>query len=223
MSTLTTRDQQSRVVSFRWRLAAIAAMVSALMVTVTPANAHIPVLLDHSDTVVAIGHSPLVPSGTVSFAFYGRTGGFGDTRAVRIQLVKGQQFHAELLIPDLEPETALQSWQLPRLAVRTPGGQVRVLADDQRAFFFEPFTGTAYLTLAQTTTAAETGTYQLVVIGIAPSRFVAVTGQVEQFTAALKNATVASLADVHHWYSTPPTANPADNAVAGSSLLRTTR
>ncbi len=181
-----------------------------------PAQAHIPVLLNQSDTVFSLEHSPLVPEGTTSFAFYGRTGYPGDTRAMRIQLTAGQQFHAEILIPDLVPEAGLAPWQLPRMMIVDPQHRSRLLPGNERKYFFEPFTQTSYLTLGETTEVAQSGTYDIVVIGVAPARFVAVTGQVEKFTATLKNATVASLDQVQSWYHTPP---QATNDAAGVSVL----
>jgi len=187
------------------RSAAVAVAATAtLLLSATAADAHIPVLLTSSDTVFGLRNSPLVTDGTTSFAFYGRTGFPGDTRAVRIGLTAGQQFHAELLIPDLAPENGLPDRLLPRMGVISPDGRFTLLANTDRTSFFEPFTQTAYLTLAETTTVATPGIYDIVVVGVAPTRFVAVTGQVEQFTAAIQNATVASLADVQTWYSTPP-------------------
>ena len=81
---------------------------------------------------------------------------------MRIGLTAGQQFHAELRIPDLAPD-----------------GRFTLLANTNRTSFFEPFTQTAYLILAETTTVATPGIYDIVVVGVAPTRFVAVTGQVE--------------------------------------------
>jgi hypothetical protein len=206
------------------RLAAAALVTAATTLALAgPAQAHIPVFLTEKNGVLAIGDSPLVVDGTTSVAFYGRTANVADTRAVRIQLQAGQEFHAELLIPDLAPETALQAGQLPRLAIVSPRGQVTLLANNERKPFYEPFTQTSYLTLGERTRVAQAGTYTLVVIGIAPARFVAVTGQVESFTAAIKNATIGTLADVQQWYATPPGRALGSASLAPSALLQAAR
>jgi len=182
----------------------VAVTGAALLAAAGPASAHIPVVLNPGDTVAAEENSPLVPTGTTSFAFYGRTENPGDTQVVRVQLATGDQFHAELLIPDLPPETGLAEQALPQLNVQDPAGQSMLLDNGERTYFFEPFSQTAYLTLAQTTSAAQPGTYTLIVTGAAPSRFVMVTGQDEQRSAPIVNATAATIADVHAWYQTPP-------------------
>ncbi|MFE3289176.1 hypothetical protein [Rhodococcus sp. NPDC059234] len=200
----------------RWprrTLLLVAATVCAVLAASYPAGAHIPVMLTPCDNADALAASPMVLSGTTSFAFYGRTGHTGETRAVRIQLVAGQQFHAELLIPDLAPETGLDATGQPRLAIDDPSGQARLLDNTQRSYFFEPLTQTSYLVLAETTSVAATGTYAVIVIGGAPTRFVAVTGQDEQFAAAVVNASRASTGDVLRWYTTPPAPDgPGDPA-----------
>jgi hypothetical protein len=184
--------------------AAALAAAAASLALAGPAQAHIPVFLTPDNSVLAIANSPLVVDGTTSVAFYGRTATLGDTRAVRIQLLAGQELHAEVLVPDLVPENTLAPWQLPRLAIVSPRGQVTLLRDSERRPFFEPFTQTSYLTLGEVTRVAESGTYSLVVVGVTPARFVAVTGEVETFSAVIKNATIGTVADVRQWYATPP-------------------
>ncbi len=206
------------------RLAATALVAGAATVALAaPAQAHIPVFLTAANSVLAIQDSPLVVDGTTSVAFYGRTANVADTRAVRIQLQAGQELHAEILIPDLAPENTLPAWQLPRLAIVSPRGQVTLLQDTERRAFFEPFTRTSYLTLGELTRVAQSGTYSLVVIGIAPTRFVAVTGQVESFTAAIKNATIGTLADVQHWYATPPASAPSTVSLSTHAMMHAAR
>lgn len=188
----------------RRRILTVVASALALVGLAAPAAAHTPVLLGSDDTVDALDTSPLAPIGTVSFAFYGRTSAVGDTRAVRIQLSGGEPFHAQLLIPDLAPENEVPVPQLPRLSILGPDGAVTTLDNTARAPFFEPFTQTSYLTLADTASAAQAGTYTLVATGSAPARFVIATGDTEQFGAPLVNATAATPADVQTWYRTPP-------------------
>ena len=194
-----------RITRRRVRAAAAAlAAAAASLALAAPASAHIPVFLTADNSVLAIADSPLVVDGTTSVAFYGRTVRPGDTRAVRIHLRAGQELHAEILIPDVAPENTLARWQLPRLAIVSPRGQVTLLQNSERRPFFEPFTQTSYLTLGEVTRVAQDGTYSLVVVGVAPARFVAVTGQVETFTAVIKNATIGTVAEVRQWYATPP-------------------
>ncbi|MFE5704228.1 hypothetical protein [Rhodococcus koreensis] len=189
----------------RWRALTIAVTALTLIAVAAPAAAHTPVLLGPDDTAQTLDNSPLAPTGTTSFAFYTRTEAVGDTRAVRIQLTQGQPFHAQLLIPDLAPETALAAPQLPRLSIISPDGQLTALDNTGRTSFFEPFTQTSYLTLTDTAAPAQAGTYALIGTGAAPARFVIATGDTEQVDAPLVGATIATTADVQNWYRTPPT------------------
>ncbi|WP_143548947.1 hypothetical protein [Rhodococcus sp. ACS1] len=190
----------------RWRqVLTVAATALALVCASAPADAHTPVLLGPDDTAQTLDTSPLAPTGTTSFAFYTRTDAVGDTRAVRIQMAQGQPFHAQLLIPELTPETALPASQLPRLSIISPDGQLTTLDNTGRTPFFEPFTQTSYLTLTDTAAPAQPGTYALIVTGAAPARFVIATGDDEQFDAPLVGATIATTTDVQNWYRTPPT------------------
>jgi hypothetical protein len=182
--------------------AGLVGLVAAAAVAV-PAQAHLPVVLSSGDTVVGFADSPYVPDGTVSFAFYGWLDRPGDTRVARIHLDAGQQFNAQLLIPDLSGENTIPGWQLPRLAVIDPSGRPQLLRDDERVSFHEPFTNTDYLNLAETVSPARTGTYALIVVGASPARFVAVSGSNEQFTAAIEHAHIGTVADVQYWYRTP--------------------
>lgn len=185
------------------RLAAAAgAGMAAVIALVLPAQAHLPVVLTDANTAAALAHSPYVPDGSVSFAFYGWLDRAGDTRAVRIHLEAGQQFTTQLLIPDLTPENTLNRRQLPHLAIVDPRGHLQLLGDDQRTAFHEEFTNTDYLILAETARAAQAGTYALIVVGAAPSRFVAVSGEREQFSAAIENAHIGTVNDVQYWYQT---------------------
>ncbi|MBG0741766.1 hypothetical protein IV500_20630 [Paeniglutamicibacter antarcticus] len=187
---------------FRLGIIGAVAMLGVVGIA-APAEAHVPVLLTDANTVFTVDDLPLVLDGTTSIAFYGSTGRW-QTRAMRIELKAGDQFHAELLIPALAPETTLSPRRLPRMVIVSPQHQVTVLANNERKAFFEPFTNTSYLTLGETTTVAQSGIYDIVVVGVAPTRFVAVTGQVEKFSASLENASVASLAQIQNWYRTPP-------------------
>jgi hypothetical protein len=172
-------------------------------VAAAPAQAHLPVILTSHDTVVSFADSPYVPDGTVSFAFYGWLDRPGDTRVVRIHLEAGQRFDAQLLIPDVPVENILTTRQLPRLAVIDPAGHPRLLRDDERIPFHEPYTNTDYLTLCETASPARTGTYTLIVTGLTATRFVVVSGRNEQLTASIKHAVIGTTDDVRYWYHTP--------------------
>ncbi|MFC9554047.1 hypothetical protein ACFTWF_24760 [Rhodococcus sp. NPDC056960] len=204
MNTQAPRAEPGHPRPLRRRALAVAATTIALLGAAAPAAAHTPVLLGPDDTAQHLDTSPLAPTGTISFAFYTRTGSAGDTRAVRIQLTEGQPFHAQLLIPDLAPETGLPAPQLPHLTILDPGGHATTPDNAGRTPFFEPVTQTSYLTLTDTIAPAQTGTYTLIATGTAPARFVIATGDTEQFDAPLVGATAATPLDVQTWYRTPP-------------------
>jgi hypothetical protein len=187
--------------SRRWAFAALASLM-AVVIPAASAEAHIPVVLTNANTIASVATSPYVPDGTISFAFYGWLDRLGDTRVARIHLDAGQTFNTQLLIPDLAPENALPRWKQPLLAIVDPRGRVQLLRNNLRTPFHEEFTNTDYVILSETARPAVTGVYTLVVIGLAPERFVAVSGSIEQFRAALENGQIASLADVQYWYAT---------------------
>lgn len=188
------------------RASVVLAATAALLVGAAGlASAHVPVILTPANSVLDVPQSPRVPTGTDSFAFYGKTGFPGDTRVVRAHLNTGEEFHAELLIPALKPETRLANWQLPRMTVVAPNGAITVLPNSLRRYFYEPYTRTEYYTLAETTLPAVAGDYTVIVAGVLPTRFVTVTGTVEKFPAPVENAKPDFGTGVPNWYATPAT------------------
>lgn len=184
-------------------VAAAFAGLAAVVALAAPAHAHLPVMLTEANTVSAIKNSPYLPDGTVSFAFYGWLDRPAQTRAVRLHLRAGQEFKAQILIPDLAPENTFARHRLPTMTIVCPGGGIVRVPSTQRVSFAEPYTGTNYLIIGETVHVAKAGTYAVIASGRSATRFVLATGSVEQRTGAIDNASIGSVDDVRYWYATP--------------------
>ncbi|MDQ1306359.1 MAG: hypothetical protein QG671_2191 [Actinomycetota bacterium] len=195
---------------------AAAAAIAISFGTAAPADAHLPVVLTEANTAAAIASSPYVPDGTASVAFYGWLDAPRDTRAVRIRLDAGQEFLAQVLIPDLAPEKTLVQHKLPRLYIKEPNGKIRPLPSKDRVPFAEPYTKTNYIIISELIRPADTGTYTLIVTGRAASRFILATGGMEGITTSIENASIGTVADVQRWYTNPLAPLPGTLSRLGS-------
>jgi len=144
-------------------LPAAAAMALALSLIPTgTAQAHQPVRLTSADRTPAQG--PLLVDGTISFAVYA-TVREGTTRGFRVGMKAGQRLEVQLLINDRPPANRLSDAQLPTVTIIDPAGRRTSMVANERTPFFEPYSQTAYIYLARSTTTASSGTYQVIVTG----------------------------------------------------------
>ena len=155
-------------------LLALCALACASLIGAVPALAHQPVTLDSADRTPARG--PLLVDGTVSFAVYATLARPQSKRAFRIGMQAGQSLQVQLLIVDERPANALETTQLPTVAVVSPTGQRFVLRPSERTPFYEPYSGKSFLYLARLTTTAVSGTYRIWVSGRSSSTVRAVVG-----------------------------------------------
>lgn len=137
------------------KILALAILLSIF--TPATASAHQPVLLNNQDTSAAKG--PLLVDGTVSFAVRASFAKARDVRAFRAQFKEGDSLEVQYLIIDKAPENKLKVNQLPTLVVTSPSGVRQVMKLNERSKFFEKYSGTNYLYLGRSSSAAEPGIY----------------------------------------------------------------
>lgn len=172
-----------------------------------PLLAHIPVFLTRKNATTP-DDLPLLPDGSVSFAFYGVVPGGGESRSVQVELTRGQLLYAELLIPKLSPEQELATESLPTLTITAPSGAHTHHGPNRREVFDEPYTSTSYLSYLVERGTAEDGTYTLAVAGPEQARFVLAVGEEERPGDVLR-APIGSGDEVGDWYR-DPAGGPAD-------------
>jgi hypothetical protein len=133
--------------------------MAILLSVITPAtaSAHQPVLLNNQDTSAAKG--PLLVDGTISFAVRASFAKARDVRAFRAQFKEGDSLEVQYLIINRVPESRLKISQLPTLVITSPSGVRQVMKLNERTKFFEKYSGTNYLYLGRSSSAAEAGIY----------------------------------------------------------------
>ena len=201
------------------RAAIVLGLVVAIIVITSPARAHDPVFLTGDQATPETG--PYLPDGTISFAVYGRLDEAGDTRGFQVELAAGDRLVVEVLVPDLAPENALATGDLPVATVTAPDGTSFDLAPERREPFFEPFTQTSYLRLGGESATAQAGVYDVVVTGSSPARFTVAIGTIERFGTPVERVTDRS-GSVAEWYAAPPAARSGDGSWGGSRVLLAT-
>ncbi len=137
------------------KILALAILLSIF--TPVTASAHQPVQLNNQDTSAAKG--PLLVDGTVSFAVRASFAKARDVRAFRAQFKEGDSLEVQYLIIDRVPESRLKISQLPTLVITSPSGVRQVMKLNERTKFFEKYSGTNYLYLGRSSSAAEAGIY----------------------------------------------------------------
>jgi hypothetical protein len=193
----------SRNRNFR-RISTIAGTaVAAVMALAAPAQAHEPVLLDQTDVVPWT--APLIVDGTDPVATFGVLPRAHAVRSFQLDLRAGQRLVAEYLIPDLAPENALSTADLPRVAIFAPNCTITLLSPNIREPHANPDPPQNYLVLRRFDAPAVDGTYSIVVTGRAPARFIVATGDdsSEVFHGILRGS-VATDEQLVRWYDTPP-------------------
>jgi hypothetical protein len=174
----------------------------ALIVLAVPAAAHTPVILDSTDTVPAT--APLVVNGDDPVAFFGVVTHAGADRAFQFNMTAGQTVSISTLVPDLAPENQLGTNCLPVVLVIDPKGHVTVVSPTMRTPVPIPELNENYLLINAYTAPAVTGTYSVVVTGLAPARFnVSIGTEGGDFHGILRGQ-VATVEQIQQWYATAP-------------------
>ena len=192
----------------------ILATIGVGLMFASPAKAHDPIILTSDQRTPADG--PLLPDGTVSFALYGTVEASGATRGFRVRFVAGDTFTLSALLPDLPPEETLTAAEFPKVAVRSPGGEVTDLESGTVTTFDEPFTKTRYRRYLQWSAPAEAGVYGVTVTGVVPARFTVSVGVEERFGSPVEDVPNRALGvgGVLSWYRTPPPTTTTTPSVA---------
>ncbi len=144
--------------------------LAIILISVTPALAHQPVILLDTDTSAAQG--PLLVDGTISFAIRASFTKAGQKKGFRAALKAGDELAIQYLIVDQKPENVLKTSLLPSLVVTSPTGKKITVKLNERTKFFEPLGKTNYLYLARFNAPAEAGIYSFL---ITPRSKVAIT------------------------------------------------
>jgi hypothetical protein len=178
-------------------------VVAAVVAFGTPAQAHEAMLLDRTDVVPWI--APLIVDGTDPVATFGVLPRAGAVRSFQLRLRAGQRLVVEYLIPDLAPENALSTTDLPRVAVHAPDCGVTVLTPNIRETHTNDDPPQNYLVLRRHDAPAVSGTYSIVITGKAPARFIVATGDEEsEIFHGIMRGSIATDEQLVAWYDTPP-------------------
>jgi hypothetical protein len=156
-----------------------AVVLMSVAILVPPAFAHDPIFLSTDDR--SPNEGPLLPDGTISFAVYGRLDHASATQGFQARLEEGELLTLSLLIPAKIPETKVETGLLPKVLIVRPDGSEFDLSPEFRVLFNEPYTNTQYLRLAEHDEIAQKGTYDFLIAGKSPSRYVVSIGTIERF------------------------------------------
>jgi len=200
---------------------AVGVIAMTLLALIAPAAAHDPIFLSDDQTTPDTG--PFMPDGTISWALYGQVLGDGDTRGFEFDLRDGDELFVGLLIPNLEPETALADGDLPVMTIERPDGSSFEVTANQREIFDEPFTKTSYVNLVEVREPAIAGRYRGVVTGPVASRFSVAIGETELFFTETSRAGERPTSFIEigpplqAWYTTPPGGEPSGELADGEA------
>lgn len=195
-------------------------LIAAVFGLPTAAWAHDPIFVNDQTPVEA---SPLIEDGTISFATYGQISTPGARASFRLRLAAGQQFGAELLVPDRPPENTRVDNSHLRMTITTPDGKVTELVGAAVIEQFdEPFSKTSYLRMLRHDAPAVAGITTITVSSSLPTRFTVATGQTEKFGTTVSDYERQGLDVLATWYRTPPpevpvTSTPPSSTAPGSS------
>ena len=177
--------------------------VLAFFVWSPVAHAHDPVFITDEQREAEQG--PFLPDARISFALYGTFNEEKENRGFQFEIPEGELITLSLLIPDLEPENILENESLPSLVLVRPDETLVDLFPEIRVKFAEPFSGTNYVRLLDHEEIGVEGVYQVLINGVAPSRFTVSIGFIEMFGTPVEN--VENRNDrgaLSRWYRTPP-------------------
>ena len=193
------------------------------------ASAHDPVFLTNDHFAPEVG--PYLPDGTISFAMYGRLEEPTSTQGFQARMQQGQSLNLSLLVPAVLPEIGFEVTSLPEVKVIRPDQTSFLLSSQFRQTFYEPFTGTTYLRLADYLEEAQQGEYSFLISGKAAGRYVVSIGTLERFGTEVRRYTRPlvvgrSTSPVVEWFETqsetvtiesPEDLNYSSEEVASSS------
>ncbi len=193
------------------------------------ASAHDPVFLTDDHFAPEVG--PYLPDGTISFAMYGRLEEPTSTQGFQARMQQGQSLNLSLLVPAVLPEIGFEVTSLPEVKVIRPDQTSFLLSSQFRQTFYEPFTGTTYLRLADYLEEAQQGEYSFLISGKAAGRYVVSIGTLERFGTEVRRYTRPlvvgrSTSPVVEWFETqsetaaiesPEDLNYSSEKVASSS------
>lgn len=187
-------------------LAALLGAVVAVVLGATPVAAHQPVFVDDATPAA---DSPVLEDGTISFATYGRITAPDRTAVVRVRHQAGERLTVELLVPDRPPENTFAAYDVLRVRVTDPFGEVTDLVPDGvLGRFDEPFSKTSYLRLLSWEADAVEGITTVEVSASVPTRFTLATGTIEAFGAEVSSYEPQPVSELAAWYATPPPTAP---------------
>ncbi len=193
--------------------ATVLAAAALVLAAASPVSAHDPIFIDDATPPE---ESPRILDGSVSFATYGVIEQPGGSGHLRLDLEAGEELVVELLVPDQPPENTLVDFSHLRATVLDPSGTQTVLtAGAALGRFDEPFTGTSYLRLIESTEPALPGTYTVTVTSEIPTRFTLATGRTEQFGTPVEDYERRPLSQLDSWYELPPPATAVDEPMGG--------
>ena len=172
------------------------AALTAIVMLAAPALAHEPVILDSSDVLPWNG--PLLLDGRAPVGLFGDLPNAGAVRSAQLNFVAGQQVELIYAIPNQAPETTLSTGKLPIVMLIAPDGKASVLSPNIRQV--EGPAPYDLMFLNQYSAPAVTGTYSLVVTGLAPSRFVISVGPESDLVPQIARGEFATLDQVNEWY-----------------------
>jgi len=193
------------------------------------ASAHDPVFLTKDHFAAEVG--PYLPDGTISFAMYGQLEEPISTQGFQARMQQGQSLNLSLLVPAVLPEIGFEVSSLPEVEVTRPDQTSFVLSAQFRQTFYEPFTGTTYLRLADYLEESQQGEYSFLISGKAAGRYVVSIGTLERFGTEVRRYTRPlvvgrSTSPVVEWFETqsetaaiesPEDPNYSSEKVASSS------
>ena len=167
------------------------------------AHAHDPIFI--TDEQIEAEQGPFLPDARISFALYGTFNKEKDSRGFQFEIPEGETITLSLLIPDLEPENMIESQSLPSLVLIRPDMTVLDLLPEIRVKFAEPYSGTNYVRLLDHEEIGVDGVYQVLVNGVARSRFTVSIGFIEMFGTPVENVDNRNdRGALTRWYRTPP-------------------
>jgi hypothetical protein len=176
--------------------------IAAVLALAAPAAAHTPVQLDSRDVLPWQG--PLILDGTDPILLFGVLPQAGAVRSAQMRMEAGQPLIATVGIPDQAPENQLATDKLPEVLLVAPDGSITVLTASVRIPLHADETDQDYLLLNIYQSTSIAGTYSIIVVGRAPSRFFVGTGIEGGPFHGLIRATVATIDELNAWYDTAP-------------------
>ncbi|CAI8388372.1 MAG: Uncharacterised protein [Acidimicrobiales bacterium AG-410-I20] len=181
----------------------VLALAAAVFAWPSVAHAHDPIFITDEQSQAEQG--PFLPDARISFALYGTFNQEKESRGFQFEIPEGEIITLSLLIPDLEPENLIENQSLPSLVLVRPDKTALDLLPEIRVKFAEPYSGTNYVRLLDHEEIGVDGVYQVLVNGVARSRFTVSIGFIEMFGTPVENVDNRNdRGALSRWYRTPP-------------------